>query len=275
MLESNFVYGPPEVWERYTLYPATTDALAVQLSATEAEEGGGFDVAPVPEREIAAGEFEASLVTVTLPELSPAAAGAKVTFRVAFCPGVKIWPDETPLAVYPAPEMVTFEIVTLEFPPLVKTTGRVLLLPTLTVEKLRLVLLALRVSVAGGVGVLCWLDAVLGALVTPVQPAMDRIAKSRRTRPATGIACLPVERTSAADFRAPLNSSFVLRIFIASYCELRNAMRLLSQWTYKVQGKEPAPSTRCLEGSRGPRDYTARPAKSDSARSRPTLRDGR
>lgn len=50
--------------------------------------------------------------------------------------------------MYPAPETVTFDIVTLEFPPLVKTTGRMLLLPILTLEKLRLVLLALRMSVA-------------------------------------------------------------------------------------------------------------------------------
>lgn len=50
--------------------------------------------------------------------------------------------------MYPAPEMVTLEIVTFEFPPLVKITGRMLLLPILTLEKLRLVLLALRMSVA-------------------------------------------------------------------------------------------------------------------------------
>ena len=124
MLESNFEYGPPEVWERYTLYPATTEVLAVQLSATDG--GGVADVEPVPESVIVAGEFEALLVTVMLPGTSPAAAGAKVTFRVAVCPDVKIRPDETPPAVYPAPETVTFEIVTSEFPPLVKITGRTL-----------------------------------------------------------------------------------------------------------------------------------------------------
>ena len=44
--------------------------------------------------------------------------------------------------------MLTFDIVTLEFPPLVKVTGRMISLPILTLEKLRLVLLALRTSVA-------------------------------------------------------------------------------------------------------------------------------
>jgi hypothetical protein len=190
MVESSFEYGPPEVWERYTLYPATTDVLGLQLSDTEGVPEP--DCAPVPLRVIVDGEFVASLVTITLPGMSPVPAGAKVTFRVAVCPGVKIRPDETPPAVYPAPEMVTFEIVTLEFPLLVRMTGRVLLLPILTLEKLRLVLLALRMSVVvpgggGGGGVPCWLAAVLGALVTPVQPVMDRIVISSEARAAAEI----------------------------------------------------------------------------------------
>src|ERR1039457_4083509 len=42
--------------------------------------------------------------------------------------------------------MVTVDIVTFEFPPLVKITDRMLLLPILTFEKFRLVLLALRIK---------------------------------------------------------------------------------------------------------------------------------
>jgi hypothetical protein len=115
-----------------------------------------------------------------------------VTFSVAVCPGVKIRPDETPPAVYPAPETVTFEIVTSEFPPLVMITGRTLLLPTPTVEKFRLVLLALRMCVAvpGGAG---WLGGVLDAPVAPVQPEIDRIARSKAARVAAGTAFWPVE----------------------------------------------------------------------------------
>ncbi len=63
-------------------------------------------------------------------------------------------------------------------------------------------------------GVLGRLDAVLGALVSPVQPEMDRIAKSRRTRVATGIAFLPVERACVAYFPAPPKPSFILELFI-------------------------------------------------------------
>jgi hypothetical protein len=93
MLESNFVYGPPEVWERYTLYPATADVLAVQLNIT----AGATDCAPFPEREIVAGEFVALLATITLPGKLPAAAGVNVASKVADCPGARIKPAETPL----------------------------------------------------------------------------------------------------------------------------------------------------------------------------------
>ena len=86
----------------------------------------------------------------------PLPAGAKVTFSVTTCPGVTICPLLTPEAVKPAPEIVTLETVMFELPELVKFTFRALLLPTLTLPKLRLVVLgvsapgaaALTVSVA-------------------------------------------------------------------------------------------------------------------------------
>ena len=54
----------------------------------------------------------------------------------------------TPLAVYPAPEALTLEMVTLEFPLLVKVTFSELLLPVFTLPKLRVVGLAARRCVA-------------------------------------------------------------------------------------------------------------------------------
>ena len=83
-----------------------------------------------------------------LPVALPAAAGVKVTFSVAVCAGVKICPVVTPLELNPAPEMLTFETVTFEFPAFVNVTLSVLLLPMLTFAKLRLVLLALSRNVA-------------------------------------------------------------------------------------------------------------------------------
>ena len=58
----------------------------------------------------------ALLATVTLPDTLPAPAGVNVTLNVAFCPGVRICPVDTPLALNPGPDTLTFETVTLEFP---------------------------------------------------------------------------------------------------------------------------------------------------------------
>jgi hypothetical protein len=121
------------------------EVLAVQLSVTECATGA----TPVPVREIVAGEEVALLATVAVPVTAPAAEGAKVTVRVAVCPGATIRPEETPLAVKPAPVMLTLEMLTFELPALVKVTLRALLVPVVTLEKARLVLLALRMNVAG------------------------------------------------------------------------------------------------------------------------------
>jgi bacteriorhodopsin len=85
----------------------------------------------------------------------------------------------------------------------------------LTLEKLRFVLLALRVGVVD-TGVFCWVVAVLGALAIPVQPEMDRIAKSRRARQAAGIAFLAMERAGVMYFAMPLDLSFIPWLLIAA-----------------------------------------------------------
>jgi hypothetical protein len=53
--------------------------------------------------------------------------------------GVKVVPEVTPLALKPAPETVTLEMLTLEFPVFVKVTLEEPLPPTFTLPKLRLV----------------------------------------------------------------------------------------------------------------------------------------
>ncbi len=77
---------------------------------------------PVPESEMASGEFVALLATETLPVTLPALEGAKVAVKVAVWPGAMISPEDTPAALKPAPETVTLEIVTVEFPALVSVT---------------------------------------------------------------------------------------------------------------------------------------------------------
>ncbi len=93
-------------------------------------------------------------------------------------------------------------------------------------------------------GVLCWLDAGLDAPIRPMQPELDRIAESRRARAATGIAFLPVEFACVARFPAPPNHSFILNVFIHAIVLCGKREGLLSQRTFKGQGKKPAPRGR-------------------------------
>jgi hypothetical protein len=69
----------PSIVPRYSLYPAMSDeVLAVHDNATDA------GATPVPESEIAAGEFDALLVTVSAPVTPPGvAAGSKAPSSVA------------------------------------------------------------------------------------------------------------------------------------------------------------------------------------------------
>ena len=87
------------------------------------------------------------LVTVIPPVTLPVADGVKVTLSVPACPDARICPEARPLMLKPGPEYATPEIVTLEFPELVNVTFCVLLLPTLTLPKPRLVGLTVSKSV--------------------------------------------------------------------------------------------------------------------------------
>jgi hypothetical protein len=95
------------------------------------------------------GEFVALLVTDALPVTIPVPAGANITFRVAVFAGARTVPADTPLGLKPAPELLTFVIVTSELPEFVSVTARVLLARVLTFPKLKLVGLALSRYVAG------------------------------------------------------------------------------------------------------------------------------
>jgi hypothetical protein len=128
------------------------------------------------------------LVTVTLPVTPTVADGAKVKSSMAVCPGVRIWPVETPDAVNPAPEMLTFEIVTLEFPPFVSVTPCTLLVPTLTFPKLRFAVFAFKTEVDGDelgadtvVAEVVQFD-VFDPPVTPTQPAWVKLKNKTARR---------------------------------------------------------------------------------------------
>lgn len=89
------------------------------------------------------GEFVALLAMLTVPLTAPAADGSNATVKVAVCDGSSTRPEDTPLAVKPAPPLVvTPEIVTFEFPLLVSVTLKELVVPSFTLPKLKLVGLA-------------------------------------------------------------------------------------------------------------------------------------
>ncbi len=142
------------------------EVLAVQDKATD----GGAVATPVPESEIESGELVALLATETLPVALPAADGVKVAAKVAVCPADRMRPEETPDALKPAPDTVTPETVTLEFPALVRVTDCVPVLDTFTLPKLTEDELALRTSVAAlTVSVAALLVALPALLLTATE----------------------------------------------------------------------------------------------------------
>ena len=95
--------------------------------------------APVPDKLIAGRVFEALETTETLPVGVPAACGVKLTLNVKLCPALMVKGTVTPLMPYPVPLTVTCEIVIADPPVLLSISDFVLLLPTCTLPKLRLV----------------------------------------------------------------------------------------------------------------------------------------
>ena len=106
------------------------------------------DATPLPARVTVAGELLALLAMLTPPGTLPAAAGAKLTVRVALWPGASTCPLLMPLTLKPVPVTLIPDTVTLELPLFERVVFRLLVAPTFTFPKLKLVGLALSESVA-------------------------------------------------------------------------------------------------------------------------------
>jgi hypothetical protein len=102
---------------------------------------------PDPDTEMMAGELVAVLAVVMIPARFPAAAGANVTSNIAFCPGARIIPAETPCIVKPATELLNAEMDTLEFPALVIVIPKTLLPPRATFPRVKLDKLTFKTEV--------------------------------------------------------------------------------------------------------------------------------
>jgi hypothetical protein len=101
----------------------------------------------VPVNEITFALPVALLATLMLPVTLPPLAGSNVAANVELWPGAIMVPEDMPLALKPAPEMLMFEIVTLPVPEFVNMTVCMLAVDTATLPKLKLVALALRIEV--------------------------------------------------------------------------------------------------------------------------------
>jgi hypothetical protein len=166
---------------------------------------------PVPLKDTVLGELEMSLMTETLPDKAPAVFGAKITLNVDCFPASIVKGSEIPVIVTPG--AVVLACVTLRFdpPPFVIVTDCEAVLPRATAPKLTD---AGSTVIVAAPGVLCWPDATLGAPVSPMQPELDRMAKSRRPRAATEIARLTAELALVERASAHSNRSFIGMHFI-------------------------------------------------------------
>ena len=111
-------------------------------------------------------------MTVIVPVTLVAVVGAKATLSAIDWLGVRTVFAGTPVSVKPAPVIATLEIVTLEFPLLVRVVLNGLLLPTFTVPKLKLVKVAPSSLVAGAAEpVSAIVNGEVGALlVSKIEP---------------------------------------------------------------------------------------------------------
>lgn len=126
------------------MYPATAELLEFQDNATECP----AEATPVPDRAIVIGEFLALLVIVRLPAKLPVVKGLNVVLTEVEVPAPTSRPEALPLAVNPAPETETPEIITLEFPVLVKFTVCTALLAKPVWPKFKLLTLATSADAA-------------------------------------------------------------------------------------------------------------------------------
>ena len=100
---------------------------------------------PVPATAIDTVGFEAVVEIVIIPEATPAVVGANWAVKDAVVPAAMVCPALIPVALKPAPVKVTWLIVTVAVPAFVNVIGCVLVFPTITLLKLKLPGLGVKV----------------------------------------------------------------------------------------------------------------------------------
>jgi hypothetical protein len=227
----------PEFWMVIVwvlLVPTTTFPNATELGTTEI-----WGSTPVPLRLLVVGEFVALLLAETLPVMLPAVVGENATVSDALCPAVSVMGVTIPDAVKPAPVTVTWEMVTLLFPALAKViVFELLVVPTSTLPKLKLVVLAVSWSV-------CAVPLPDKAIVAGELLALLRTETLPVTAPATvgenatvNVALCPAARVSGTAKPPAVNPGPV-----TDNCEI---VTLLLPVFVNTTGCEPLPPTSTL-----------------------------
>jgi hypothetical protein len=160
---------------------------------------------PVPLNEMVVGEAEMLLMTETSPDNAAAALGENTTSNVACFRGPIVRGSEIPLIVIPAALVLACVMVRFDPPSFEMVTDCEAVSPSGTEPK--------RIDdgttemAAAPPDVLGWFDPTLEALVSPIHPEQERIAKNRSQRAAEGMAlllkdfaCIEDPRFSADDF---------------------------------------------------------------------------
>ena len=196
---------------------------------------------PVPLKETVLGETETSLMTDTSPVSAPAAFGEKITSNVACFPAPSVKGSEMPVIATPVALVLACVTVRLDPPAFDMVTDWDAVLPTATDPKLTDAG-ATEIVAAPGVAGEFGDDAALGAEAKPVQPERNGIAKSGSASAAAKNFFRPAIRICDAPFPARSNHVFLRECFIAAIVVCGTPSGLLSQWPFKVQGREPAPA---------------------------------
>jgi len=101
-------------------------------NATVDGEADSCRVTPVPDRDTVAGELVPLLVIEMLPVALPVVVGAKVALKLALCPPDKVSGSVSPVVPNPVPVTVAWVMVTLPVPVLLRVTGCVPVVFTVT-----------------------------------------------------------------------------------------------------------------------------------------------
>ena len=168
---------------------------------------------PIPLKETVFAKLEPSLETETLPDKMPGVFGEKTRLKLDWLPGAIVAGREIPEILIPAALVLTCVIVRFVPPLFEMVTDWDPELPTGTSPK---PIDAGSTETAAGVpGTFCS-EATFGPPAVPVQPEMERIAKSNRAK---GIAVFFSERGYVASFLALLKFPLVTNLFIANDCQ--------------------------------------------------------